>query len=718
MSAHSLAERISSDSFLEYAFLRWVLTPATDPGIVEHVRPQSPVLINGHTYRLDYEIIGASVRIAAELDGFAFHSDRSAFTYDRLRQNDIAATGRVIVRFSYDAIRTDTARCVAQLQAVLATDPQLRGLLRPSPVIETPDMDPDPVAALGPSPHPRPLPPRGERPRPARKDPVTAEPRDPAGPFDAPSYFDTVRAGLNLKVLRACQQEAFAALGNYWGANPAGTGTAATVMSVGAGKTVLGVAATLAYARRRALVVTPGSVIRGTFDRALNATALGNALYGLPAGPLIPGQQPPKALVLDRADGALRHQTRADLLDADIIVTNFHTLGTGEHPDDLLAKLAPGDIDLIVVDEAHIAAAASYQRLFAHFTHARTLLMSACFTRADGKPIDADVVYRYRLVDSIADGNAKNLRVHRFTPHAQQSTYELVHSDGRREEIVGRDALLAVLADERALARITAKSIQPLHRLMADVARVLGAQRDLLHPVKPRALFATLGLAHAEQVAAIANSHGIATGVMHYLLGESANAKVRARFESDTSDLDAIAQVRMLGQGYDFPPVCVIAPVRPYGSFGEFYQFLGRGIRVINHPALAGRIEPEHQYLDLVLHAELGLDEHLNTIYLENDMDPVGAIPEDSTHPNPPDSFVEDQVADTVRGDGARTDAFVLYEHGEVHTRVVHDSARVASARDAREQQALAARYARYAATTATPVSFEQYTTVLRAMHQ
>ena len=46
--------------------------------------------------------------------------------------------------------------------------------------------------------------------------------------------------------------------------------------------------------------------------------------------------------------------------------------------------------------------------------------MSACFQRLDGKPIDADVVYRYRLIDSIADGNAKNLRVRRFAPDVAQ----------------------------------------------------------------------------------------------------------------------------------------------------------------------------------------------------------------------------------------------------------------------------------------------------------
>ena len=58
-----------------------------------------------------------------ELDGFAYHGSRQAFTYDRLRQNDLIATGRSIVRFSYDSIRTDTARCVDQLQAVLRLDP-------------------------------------------------------------------------------------------------------------------------------------------------------------------------------------------------------------------------------------------------------------------------------------------------------------------------------------------------------------------------------------------------------------------------------------------------------------------------------------------------------------------------------------------------------------------------------------------------------------------
>jgi len=388
VSTEPLHQLLPSDSFLEWAFLRWVLSPAVTAGFAKHVQPQSDAKLDGRTYRIDYELIGGDVRIAVELDGFAFHGNRHAFTYDRFRQNDLAGLGRHIIRFTYDAIRNDTARCVAQVQAAIALDPAMAAFIDPTPRIAPPDMDPDPLFALEPSP--------------------TASPAPSGG-----TYFDTVRTRLNHSTLRLCQREAFTALANYYG----GGGThAACVMSVGSGKTALGVVASLAFTRRRALIVTPGSVIRGTFDRALDHQAPTNVLYALPAGALIPGCRPPSVLTLDRQGGAIRSITRDALLNADIIVTNFHSLGTGDDPDDILGKLQPGDIDLIVVDEAHIAASESYQRLFGRFSEARTLLMSACFQRLDGRPIDADVVYRYRLIDSIADGHAKNLRVHRFAP--------------------------------------------------------------------------------------------------------------------------------------------------------------------------------------------------------------------------------------------------------------------------------------------------------------
>jgi superfamily II DNA or RNA helicase/very-short-patch-repair endonuclease len=676
---------LPAESFLEYAFLRWVLAPATVQAIVERVEPQRQLEVEGRTYRLDYEIAGSGQIIAIELDGFEFHSSRPAFSYDRLRQNDIQATGRVIVRFSYDSIRRDTRRCVEQLQAILRMDSLLSQFIVEEPVVERPEMDPDPLFALQP-------PPRN-------------------GPTMTSNYFDTVRDKLNQKTLRDCQTQAFAALANYY----VGGGTrAACVMSVGSGKTALGIAACLAFAKRRAMVITPGSVIRGTFDRAFDHQAVGNVLYGLPGGPLIPGSRPPSVRTLDRDEAPIRDVSRAELLAADIIVTNFHSLGTGDDEDDLLAKLSADDIDFIVVDEAHIAAAESYQRAFAHFHSARTLLMSACFQRLDGRPIDADVVYRYRLIDSIVDGNAKNLRVHRFSPDISQTTYEMVWPDGSREEIVGRDALMELISDDRKLARITAKSNEPIRQVMREVKTELDRQAELLYPVKPRVLFAALGEKHAEQVALIASEHGIPSAYLHYSMTERRIKETRQRYETDSGDLQGLVQLKMLGQGYDFPPICIVVPMRPYGSFSEFYQFIGRGIRVIAHPALTGRVAPGEQWLDIVYHAELGLDDHVGTIYAENDMDPLTehVIPESWGSGNDIGELPGTTGIDVAE----RPEAFVMFERGVIEQRVVHDAERMEQRRLEREDEALAQRYATYAQTTESPVTFEQFATIMRQM--
>lgn len=689
MSAPPLYEVLPAQSFLEYAFLRWVLTPAVLPEIVERVVPQQVVQVDGRTYRVDYELIGNEWCVSVELDGYAYHGDRGAFNYDRMRHNDLITTGRAVLRFSYDGIRRETARCVAQLQATLDRDSALTKFVIDQPVIEQPSMDPDPLHALAP----------------AREELGSRE--------QMRTYFEAIRDTINTRTLRECQSQAFAALANYY---RAGGTNAACVMAVGAGKTALGVLACLALAQRRALVVTPGSVVRGTFDRAFDHTAVGNVLYGLPGGPLIPGSRPPKVVTLDRDLGTIRLVTRDQLLDANVIVTNFHSLGTGEDPDDLLAKLRPEDVDLIVVDEAHIAAAESYQRTFRHFAAARTLLMSACFQRLDGKPIDADVVYRYRLIDSIADGNAKNLRLHRFAPEPEQTAYEMVWPDGSREEIIGRVAMLRILQDERKLARVTAKSHEPIRQVMRAVRAALDRQSELLYPVKPRVLFSALGERHAEQIATIAEGQGIPCAYIHHSMSESRIKAIRARFEQDSGDLQGLVQLKMLGQGYDFPPITVVVPMRPYGSFSEFYQFIGRGIRVLTHPALTGRVGPAAQFLDVVYHAELGIDEHIETIYRENDMDPLTAhvLQEDGYQEVDGDELAGSRGQDTAE----RPEAFVLFERGALEHRIVHDEQRVEQRRLEREQEALAQRYAAYAQTSTTPITFEQYVEVLRGVRE
>ena len=188
MPSESQLLSLPADSYLEAAFVRWVLAPAVAPAAKSRIVPQQSVEVCDRQYRVDYEVVGEIMRIAVELDGFEFHSSRNAFTYDRLRQNDLAAAGRTVIRFSYDAIRRETVRCVAQLQGVLSLDPLLRTLIIDDPVVATPDMDPNPLFALRPSTELK-----------ARM-----------------TYFEGVRNSINQGTLRACQTEAFAALGNYF----------------------------------------------------------------------------------------------------------------------------------------------------------------------------------------------------------------------------------------------------------------------------------------------------------------------------------------------------------------------------------------------------------------------------------------------------------------------------------------------------------------------
>ena len=340
--------------------------------------------------------------------------------------------------------------------------------------------------------------------------------------------------------------------------------------------------------------------------------------------------------------------------------------------------------------------------------------MSACFRRLDGRPIEADIAYRYLLIDSIADGNAKNLRVTRFSPDASETTYEMVYPDGRREEIVGRNTLLSILEDERKLAGITAKSEEPIRQLMREVKAALGQQAELLHPVKPRVLFSALGERHAEQIARIANETGIPSAHLHYSMTDSRIRGIRERFENESGDLQGIVQLKMLGQGYDFPPIAVVVPFRPYGSFSEFYQFVGRGIRVIIHPALTGRVGPGEQALDLIYHAELGLDEHVQTIYDENEMDSL--LMRESTGAE--DRPREEVEVPGVRGvsTAERPETFVLFERGAIEQRIVHDAERVEQRRKEREREVLARSYADYAASTDSPVPFEQYVEIARRL--
>jgi superfamily II DNA or RNA helicase len=184
----------------------------------------------------------------------------------------------------------------------------------------------------------------------------------------------------------------------------------------------------------------------------------------------------------------------------------------------------------------------------------------------------------------------------------------------------------------------------------------------------------------------------------------------RDRFEREGEDLDALVHLRMLGQGYDHPPITVVVPMRPYGSFGEFYQFLGRGVRAIRGRDGGHEAAPSEQVLDIVFHAELMLEEHFQSLQRE-DFDPLPGTSEDEL------------TREDVDGSGSplltvihSPNVVVVQESGVVVSHPVHDVGLHAKRQDEREREALAQQYARYAQANLNPVPFEQFVRVMRSL--
>jgi very-short-patch-repair endonuclease len=100
-------------SVLEAQVLRLLIAA----GVPAPVRQHRVVLPSGHEYFLDFAWPGAGV--ALEVDGFAYHSDRSTFERDRLRGNMLLAAGwQILHTTAGESRRTPQALVGVVLEAL------------------------------------------------------------------------------------------------------------------------------------------------------------------------------------------------------------------------------------------------------------------------------------------------------------------------------------------------------------------------------------------------------------------------------------------------------------------------------------------------------------------------------------------------------------------------------------------------------------------------
>ena len=369
----------------------------------------------------------------------------------------------------------------------------------------------------------------------------------------------------------------------------AGKNKAILQIPVGCGKTGLAALLPLGLAAGRVIVIAPNLTIKDVLFDAMDITNRQKCFWRK-AGVLSPSQMSagPLACTLDSGNISIAFKSH-------IVITNVHQLAT--NVDKWLMQFPDNFFDMIIVDEAHHSAAASWQKVIDRFPNAKVVLLTATPFRSDRQQLDGELVFRYPFRNATLKGYIKRLKASYVAP----STIELGFSDERGrvytleevlemkvEEWFSRGVALAHLCNQH----IVDSSLEKLEEL-----RQSGTQHQLIA--------VACSINHARDIRSLYQERGYTAEVIHSKQSDDEQAATLANLRNGM--LDCIIQVQMLGEGFDHPKLSVAAIFRPFRTLAPYIQFVGRIMRVVvqndpTHPDNVGHI---------VTHLGMNLDERL-----------------------------------------------------------------------------------------------------------
>lgn len=378
----------------------------------------------------------------------------------------------------------------------------------------------------------------------------------------------------------------------------AGKNKAILQIPVGCGKTGLASLLPLGLAEGRVIVIAPNLTIKDGLYEAMDITNRQKCFWRK-AGVLSPEEMMAGPLACTLDSGNLSVATKSHL-----VITNVHQLAT--NVDKWLTLFADDFFDMIIVDEAHHSAAASWQKVIDRFPKAKVVLLTATPFRSDRQELDGELVFRYPFRNATLKGYIKRLKASYVAP----STIELGFSDARgrsytldevlqlkEEEWFSRGVALARLCNQH----IVDSSLQKLEEL-----RQSGTQHQLIA--------VACSINHAREIRSLYQERGFNADVIHSKQSDDEQKSILANLRNGS--LDCVIQVQMLGEGFDHPKLSVAAIFRPFRSLAPYIQFVGRIMRVVvqndaGHPDNVGHI---------VTHLGMNLDARLKEFkQFEND---------------------------------------------------------------------------------------------------
>lgn len=241
---------------------------------------------------------------------------------------------------------------------------------------------------------------------------------------------------------------------------------------------------------------------------------------------------------------------------ADVVVASVQTISRAGRMAPLrIFQKTYGSIGLIITDECHHAAAASYRKIYNAFPDALRLGVTATMARGDGRGLGSvwdDVVFQRSVLWMISKGYLTDVRTKRVDLKALNMGSVSVSRGDWAAGDLGR-ALMDAEADT-AIAR-------------AYKEHAGDRQGIVFTP--------TVGTAHAASVAL--HNAGIRSEVIH---GETHSLDRRAAYEDyRTGKIQVLVNCMVLTEGFDMPQASAIVIARPTQSETLYAQMVGRGLR-------------------------------------------------------------------------------------------------------------------------------------------
>ena len=378
----------------------------------------------------------------------------------------------------------------------------------------------------------------------------------------------------------------------------AGKNKAILQIPVGCGKTGLAALLPLGLAEGRVIVIAPNLTIKNGLYDAMDITNRQRCFWRK-TGVLNKDQMVSGPLACTLETGNISVATKSH-----IVITNIQQLAT--NVDKWLTQFPDDFFDMIIVDEAHHSAAASWQKVIERFPSAKVIHLTATPFRSDRQEIDGELVFRYSFRSATLKGYIKRLKASYVAPSEIElgfrdergRTYSLAEVlELKEEDWFSRGVALALPCNQH----IVDSSLEKLEEL-----RQSGTRHQLIA--------VACSINHAREIRSLYQERGYTADVIHSKQRDDQQAAILNTLHNGT--LDCIVQVQMLGEGFDHPKLSVAAIFRPFRTLAPYVQFVGRIMRVVvqndaGHPDNVGHI---------VTHLGMNLDERLKEFkQFEND---------------------------------------------------------------------------------------------------